>query len=72
MGKNWPILLLVVVLGVAYALWGIPWVNEFGHWWISLIVYAVLLLVAVYSRCNPEPIHSKLFHRKVRRTPQSL
>jgi hypothetical protein len=50
----------------------VPWANSFGHWWISIVFYAALVLAALYCRCNQEPIHSKVFHRKVRRTPQSL
>lgn len=72
MGKNWAWLLLLAAIAIVYGFIGVPWANQFGHWWISVIVYAALLLAAVYCRCNPEPIHSKVFHRKVRRTPQSL
>ena len=72
MGKNWPILLMLVVAGVAYGLFAMPWVNSYGHWWISVLFYAVLVVAAVYCRCNRDPIHAPGFHRKVRRTPQSL
>ncbi|HEY3927947.1 MAG TPA: hypothetical protein VGL89_06215 [Candidatus Koribacter sp.] len=72
MGKNWAFLLLLTIAGVIYGIIGVPWANAFGHWWISVIFYGALVLAAVYCRCNPEPIHSKIFHRKIRRTPQSL
>jgi membrane protein implicated in regulation of membrane protease activity len=72
MGKNWPALLMLIVVGAIYGVVGVPWANAFGHWWISIVFYAALVLAALYCRCNQEPIHSKVFHRKVRRTPQSL
>lgn len=72
MGKNWPILVLLGVVGIIYGVIGVPWAMQFGHWWISVLFYAVLVLAAVYCRCNPDPIHSRMFHRKIRRTPHSL
>jgi uncharacterized membrane protein YfcA len=72
MGKNWPLLLILVVAGAIYGVVGVPWANSFGHWWISIVFYAALVMAALYCRCNREPIHTKVFHRKVRRTPQSL
>jgi uncharacterized membrane protein YfcA len=72
MGKNWPSLVMLAVAGLIYGVVGIPWANMYGGWWISVVFYGVLVLAAVYCRCNPEPIHSKMFHRKIKRTPQSL
>ena len=60
------------VVGLLFALFGVPLANAYGRWWISVLFYAVLLIAAIYARCNPDPIHSKIFHRKIRRTPQSL
>jgi hypothetical protein len=72
MGKHWLAILVLIVAGSIYGVVGVPWANSFGHWWISVVFYAVLLMAAVYCRCNPEPIHTKIFRRKIRRTPQSL
>lgn len=72
MRKNWPALVTLGFAAVIYGVFGIPWANWLGHPWISIVFYAVLALIAVYCRCNRDPIHSKLFHRRVRRTPQSL
>jgi hypothetical protein len=71
MGKHWPALLVIGIAAVVYGMWGVPWANAFGHWWISVVFYAALILAAIYCRCNPEPVHTKLFHRKIRRSPQS-
>lgn len=72
MGKNWPALLFLGLIGVVYGVVGVPWANSFGRWWISVAFYAVLLLVAIYCRYNRQPIHSKGFHRKSHRSPQNL
>ena len=72
MGKNWPALVTLGIAAVIYAVFGMPWANMYGHAWISIVLYAVLALIAIYCRCNRDPIHSKIFHRRVRRTPQSL
>ncbi len=62
--------------GVIYGLVGIPWVILYGGRWITILFsvafYGALVVAAVYCRCNPEPIHSKVFHRKARRGPHSL
>ncbi|ABF40044.1 hypothetical protein Acid345_1041 [Candidatus Koribacter versatilis Ellin345] len=70
--NNWPVLLALLIAGLVYGVIGLPMANAYGHWWLSVVFYAALVVAAVYARCNPDPIHSKLFHRKVRRTPQSL
>ena len=72
MGKNWPTLVMLGIAGVVYGVMGIPWANMYGAWWITVVFYGVLLLAAVYCKCNREPIHTKMFHRKARRTPQDL
>jgi cytochrome c biogenesis protein ResB len=72
MRKNWPVLLMLIIAGVAYGLFVMPWVQSYGHWWITVIFYAALVVSALYCRCNRDPIHTESFHRKVRRTPQSL
>lgn len=64
------------IAGLIYGFLGIPWANMYGGRMaavlFSVVFYGALLVAAMYCRCNTEPIHSKLFHRKVRRTPQSL
>lgn len=72
MGKNWPALLMLTIAGVIYGFVAMPWLNTYGAWWVSVIFYGALVVAAIYCRCNPDPIHSKVFHRKIRRTPQSL
>ena len=72
MKKNWPAFLTLAIAGVLYGLFGLPVANAYGHGWISIVFYAALVIAAIYARCNPEPIHSRVFHRKIRRTPQSL
>lgn len=72
MVKNWPALVTLGIAAAIYGVFGVPWANSFGHPWISVVFYAVIVLIAVYCRCNREPIHGKIFHRRVRRTPQSL
>ena len=63
---------MLVIAGAIYGVIGVPWANSLGHWWISVIFYGALIVAALYCRCNREPIHTKVFHRKIRRTPQSL
>jgi len=63
---------MLVIVGIIYGFFGVPLANAYGRWWISVAFYAALLVAGIYARCNPAPIHSKVFHRKIRRTPQSL
>lgn len=72
MRQNWPALTLLSIAGIIYGFIGIPWARTYGHSWISITFYAVLVIVALYCRANPQPIHTRFFQRKVRRSPQNL
>ncbi len=72
MKHNWTILVLLVVAGVVFGLYGIPWLQGMGRTWVAFIVYGVLVLAFLYTRHTGHPLHGARFRRRARRSPDQL
>ena len=53
-------LIVMVVVALAFSVWGLPYFTQLGHPPWSIPVYAVLLVIFLYGRANRPPRGSKL------------
>jgi hypothetical protein len=57
-------LALVAIAALIFSVWGMPFFSQLGHPWLSVPVYAVLVVLFLYGRANRRPRETKLPSKK--------